>query len=449
MKTTGRVRAALAAVALILVGAALLWLLRLRDVSISSGAAATGVVPVSTGAPPAERAALSIHAEATVAPPVADAAVEACERKIQSLSGGKPPEDIDKQVFDRESRSVEDRAVASMLASADPRTSAAADFWLAGQASLATLVRAGCEPNDGVCSQRADEMRALGDGASERLARKAMRSADAVVYGWAYQVCRDAAAEAPSCQLVSAAQWARISPGNAAPWLAMAADAKRRSDSAAVDQAMFQVANAERLDSALFVLPALLTHHAAPDGADAVFALSLAVGAIGAVSVGDLGSGPALTYCNVAALADSNRRQTCERVAELFVKRSDTLLMHSIGTGIGSRLGWSGDRIQALRDERMAMAQVVMNVGRDMGRSACRSAMSDVRRIEVAARVGELESLRRVVAASGRTTAEVSAEMKAEARRVSESFASRAASASTGNAASDVPIASPATATRP
>lgn len=447
MKTSGRVRAALAAVALILVAAALLWLLRPRDASLSS-AAASGA-PASTAAPAAAPVASSIDASATVAPPVADAAVEACERKMQSLSGGKPPEDIDEQVFDRELRSVEDRAVASMLASGDPRTRAAADFWLAGQADIAKLLRAGCEPDDAACSQRADEMRGLGEGAPERLAREAMRSTDAVVYGWAYQVCRDAAAEAPSCQLVSAAQWARISPGNAAAWLAMAADAAKRKDEAALDQAMFQMGNAERLDSAFFVLPGLLTRHAAPDGGDALFARVLAAGALGAGTINDLAFGPAQNYCNAAALADSNRRQTCERVAELFVKRSDTLLMHSIGTGMGSRLGWSGDRIQALRDERMAMAQVSVDAGLVVGRSACRSALSDVRRIEVAARVGELESLRRVIAASGRTTADLAADMKAEARRVSEAFASRAASASTGNAASDVPIAASAAATRP
>lgn len=159
-----------------------------------------------------------------------------------------------------------------MLASTDLRTSAAADFWLALQADLASLLRAGCEPDDEACGRHADETRARGEGAAERLVRKALRSGDPVVYCWAFQVCRHAAADAPSCQLVSAAQWARLSPGNAFAWFAVAEEASARKNVAALDAAMFQIASAERVDSATFVLPGLLADHSVGDGSDALVA---------------------------------------------------------------------------------------------------------------------------------------------------------------------------------
>ena len=262
----------------------------------------------------------------------------ACERKLQSLGIDERYERAGMLVLEREARRVEDRALGSMLLSGDERTTAAADFWLAGQAAFSTLSKAGCD--DEACSAHAEETRARGEGAAERLVRKALRSTDPVVYGWAYQSCAAASASAPSCQLINASQWARLSPGNAVAWFAVAEDASRRKDATALDNAMFQIAAADRVDSAFFVLPGLLVQHGLGDGSDAIAAGAVMVAAVGMSAITEPVVSAPLQYCSGIALTDPNRRQTCEQVAELFVARSNTLLVRGMGTGLGKRLGW-------------------------------------------------------------------------------------------------------------
>lgn len=447
MKSSGRVRASIAVIASAIAVAALVALYQVRHASRESG---TVALPsrVDGTASAAARSAPATQADTAALPaPVVDASVVACERKLQSLGIDEHSEQVGMGAFEREARYVEDRAVASMLASTDPRTSAAADFWLALQADLASLVRAGCEPDDEACGRHATETRARGEGAAERLVRKAMRTGDPVVYGWAFQVCRQAAADAPSCQLVSAAQWARLSPGNAFAWFAAAEEASARKNAAALDAAMFQIASADRVDSATFVLPGLLADHSIGDGSDALVAAALAVSAIYMSAANDFRVSTPSTYCNGAALMDANRRQICEKTAELFVSRSDTLLVRGVGVGLGKRLGWPEARLRALHDERDALnmvsgdfSDVISDV---IVGSACRTAVSVLRRIPASASLGELGALRQRRAASGKTVDELAAQWRERLRRMSAApDAERAASAASAAASASAQAAS-------
>ncbi len=70
------------------------------------------------------------------------------------------------------------------------------------------------------------------------------------------------------CQVMTAAQWARLDPENAAPWLAVAARRRREKDATALDDAMFHVAAAERHDPGWSALAAIVIDHAPRDDAN-------------------------------------------------------------------------------------------------------------------------------------------------------------------------------------
>jgi hypothetical protein len=106
-----------------------------------------------------------------------------------------------------------------------------------------------CKERPEDCSASEQRRRDDGGGA-EALARLAVESADPQVYAWAYRACAAAPrGSAGSCQLINALQWARLDPGNAEPWFAVAREARGRRDGAGVDDAMFHVAAAS-LDDA-------------------------------------------------------------------------------------------------------------------------------------------------------------------------------------------------------
>jgi len=141
-------------------------------------------------------------------------------------------------------------------------------------------------------------------------------------------------------------------------------------------------------------------------------------------------------YCGVKATSDSNRRETCERVAALLVERSTTLVARSMGVGIGRRLGWSGERLNALADQRdaesMAERLSAGNPAQD-DRMNCSAMRTHIERIRAVAEFGEIETLRRDVEASGQSVAKLAAESRrlheADVRRIAAEEAASAASA--------------------
>ena len=93
-------------------------------------------------------------------------------------------------------------------------------------------------------------------------------------------------------------------------------------------------------------------------------------------------------------LRDSNRRQTCEAMAELMAEKSDTLIERGMGGAIGRQLGWPEARVERMRAEQSAYADS-MSAGiemRDaMGCEAIKRVTDDVRR---KARLGEVGAMR-------------------------------------------------------
>jgi len=384
------------------------------------------------GASPAAVEATAIpgptsFAEVETRPEPAAVALAGGDDEIQLCGGhwvkagpdGKPAEEALRAFTAKAYDEVSRGALSLMAASSSPRVQAAAHYYLAGQKRLEQEGR-----------------KAELDTHREALARMALVTDDAQVYAWAYQACRtDVTAVAGTCMQINAAQWARMDPDNAEPWLAVADEARRRRDDAALDDAMYHVAAAERHQSGWVVVAAIVADHA-PQDERSIIGSEIAVGqAIGTES--HLASWQGVfEYCGVKATADPNRRETCERVAALLVERSNTLVARSMGVGIGRRLGWSGERLNALADQRDAESMAERLRAGDPPQDdlmSCTAMRAHIERIRAVAEFGEIETLRRDVEASGQSVATLAAQSRrlqeADVRRFAAEEAASAASA--------------------
>ncbi|MBC7726695.1 MAG: hypothetical protein H7242_03640 [Microbacteriaceae bacterium] len=87
---------------------------------------------------------------------------------------------------------------------------------------------------------------ALLAGDAAAAAKIAYRSSDATAYSLALGQCaKDASA---ACGLLSAARWAQLDAGNAAPWLALASAAWRRGDEAGLAEGLHRASVSSTLD---------------------------------------------------------------------------------------------------------------------------------------------------------------------------------------------------------
>jgi hypothetical protein len=328
--------------------------------------------------------------------------------EVQMCGGAWVKFGADGQVAKEEAEAFERRAIeatraptlAAMEASGDERAQAAAHFLQSVGASFSSK---GCEAGD-ACVQSADARQQAAEPHRAALARLAQGSTDPQVYAWAYQACRQSEPRAPgSCQLVNVEQWARLDPSNAMPWLTIAGEAEKRHDSTALDDAMFHVASAERMDTRCGTLPSILVDHVPPGEAHLLGALYLEVEAIGVDAAIPIDYFTATKYCGANGLVDANRRETCTRVAELLIDRSTTLLERNIGTSMAKRLGWPAERIQSIEEERDALFNAFPHeMSQVDGSHGCENVRRELERIHDVARYGEIGSLRRTIEASGK-----------------------------------------------
>ncbi len=114
---------------------------------------------------------------------------------------------------------------------------------------------------------------------TEQIARLAAASTDPFVYAIALEACRGRRGpEGGSCNLLSTAQWVRLDPDNAAPWQALAAEARERDEPQAEDEALQLAARATRLEVHVGRLPHLVDKGMGRDAAPLVRTLAMSAG---------------------------------------------------------------------------------------------------------------------------------------------------------------------------
>ena len=186
--------------------------------------------------------------------------------------------------------------------------------------------------------------------ARDALVRLAVSSTDPQVYALAFHACGKGGTGA--CQLLSAAQWARLDPDNAAPWLAVLSAAKAGNDRAAQAEALHRIATARRSEQGFFTVPGLIAAAVPLDESSLLAASTMVFGVIGMQAVQNLPAYQEITSaCKGAALRDANQRQTCAAIADVLADRSDTLIERAIGAGIGRQVGWPAERGERMRGE--------------------------------------------------------------------------------------------------
>lgn len=273
------------------------------------------------------------------------------------------------RIAERHADAARDALMLGLAMSGDERQRAAATIWSAAQASRAAAARSAAR--HGLDRDRCAEVpacresaRADGDEAADThvraLARSAASTRDPHVYAFALGLCRArasaesatsaASAASAECAMLSTAQWARLDPDNAAPWLAAAREAAERRDDAAYAEAIHRAAGARVLDDGLGALFGVLGQpwiEALPAGVRAAVTAQWLEVALG-FPLDVPGHAPA--WCRDGA-ADANRRQSCEGLAALFLERSTSMVHLAVGRSIGRALGWSDERLTALQQQ--------------------------------------------------------------------------------------------------
>jgi len=238
----------------------------------------------------------------------------------------------------------------------------------------------------------------------ESLAREASTIADPRVYSLALHLCSRTPTSG-SCALLSAAQWARLDPGNGAPWLSAMDEAATRDDRALFDEALYRLASASRLDDRSYAAAGVIVAEAGLSDSDLMAARELALNVRGRID-----PMPSLQRlakaCQGAELIDANRGQICDAAATTLTERSDSITLAQIGALMGRRLGWPPDRIIAvdallfsLRDSWSSVADAQTPLGES---HSCNGVRDTLARLGQLARVGEVQAARDWMISSGK-----------------------------------------------
>lgn len=376
-----------APVGAVVLAAALLpwWPQPLRDVPVApvrvqpavlaqaaSGGAPAQVVPLRAAAVPVPRPAPVRRRIAAEAPDT-----EVCGFGAVALADDDP---FGVQRIPRTVRGEAlDTANALMLGSADEQVRAAA-------------LLIGARSGDGAAPRRLD-----------RLARMAAGSADPIVYAMAVEGCRSMGADdAGACRLLSRAQWARLDPDNAVPWLELAGEAREHDEPAAEAEAMYRAAQARRSDVHAGLLPRLVERAFGQGGHSLARTLALAASWSVQAAWSAPPSNQAFRYCSIEAVQDSNRHRVCSALADTLAYRGDSLLDLSVAAAMASLLHWPDEQLQALQNERDALGDAGRFQGPPLDLS-CGSVEQLQAWMQRVGERGETGAARELVLASGAT----------------------------------------------
>jgi hypothetical protein len=247
--------------------------------------------------------------------------------------------------------------------------------------------------------------------ARDSLVQLAVGTADPAVYATALYACsaKFGGLADGSCGQVSADGWARLDPGNAVPWLLLAGKARDQHDDAAEAVAFGRAAKASMSDSYLYSMYAFAEPEL-PSDLTPTQRYYLAVGVIGieAATTNDEFN-EASKHCSTAAMQDSNVRQQCSALAELWVTRGTTMLDFGMGTSIGARAGWPAQRVNDLKMQLDALMQGISGTESASADDtwSCDAVQRSSAYVSRMARMGEMGAARDELERSGETVPEL------------------------------------------
>jgi hypothetical protein len=249
------------------------------------------------------------------------------------------------------------------------------------------------------------------DQARDSLVQLAVGTADPAVYATALYACsaKFGGSAAGSCGQISVDGWARLDPDNAVPWLLLAGKARDRHDDAVEAEAFGRAAKASMSDAYLYSMYTFAEPEM-PSDLTPTQRSYLAVEVIGLEAATTNGEfSVASKHCSAEAMGDSNVRQQCSSLAELWVTRGTTLLDFGMGTSIGARAGWPARRVTDLRMELDALTQAIVETGpaSEGDTWSCDTVQRGNAYVSRMARMGEIRAARDALERSGRTVPEL------------------------------------------
>ena len=330
-----------------------------RAVQVASPARAVAVVAVApTPVAPARAASAALGPDE----------VDVCGKGIVKVQRGVSDLDLNETPW-------RSRWLAAMRASADVRTRAAG------------LVLSASPTDD--------------EPVVEPLVRLAQASRDPLVYGWALYLCHPRNDRRPTnaCLMLSHDEWASLAPDQAAPWLSLAGDEARprRVDPA---EAMYRASRATSIGTSAGALPALVLA-AQPPGAGPLDRYAMLQGAIAVADAIAARTPYPTRHCGAALLADANRRQQCEALAQLFAQKAETTMDLVVAKSLGERLAWPAERVKAIGEEASALQWLANHRGVGDQPASCAGIERLGTTVNDAARLGEVGAAREAVRRSG------------------------------------------------
>jgi hypothetical protein len=245
----------------------------------------------------------------------------------------------------------------------------------------------------------------------DSLVQLAVGTADSAVYATALYACSAKFGEPAdgSCGQVSADGWARLDPDNAVPWLLLAGKARDQHDNAAEAAAFGRAAKATMSHPYVYSMYAFGEPELPSDLTPSQRSY-LAVEVIGIEAATPLNDFTvASKHCSTEAMRDSNVRQQCSSLAELWVTRGTTLLDFGMGASIGARAGWPSQRVNDLKMELDALIQAIVETepaGNDDSWN-CEAVQRSNAYVSRMARMGEMGAARDALERSGQTVPEL------------------------------------------
>src|SRR5450631_1682902 len=184
-------------------------------------------------------------------------------------------------------------------------------------------------------------VRPMAEQTRDELVQLAMGAGDPAIYAMAMNACNTySGAGSGACQRLSLAQWARMDPDNAVPWLVIASKARATHDARAEAEAFGMAAKAHKTDrynDALFGFAAAEL----PTDISPLEQWYFAIEVIGIESATGLPEYQvALNHCSMEAMQDSRVKDECNALADLMVAKGTMLLDLGVGMKIGARAGW-------------------------------------------------------------------------------------------------------------
>jgi len=299
------------------------------------------------------------------------------------------------------------------------------------------------EECDAACEVAREQMSLRRARGRDDLARISASTSDPRVYALGYMTCASSrVASGDACQMLSAAQWARLDPGNAEPWLYALSQATQGRDAAGVQDALFHIASSQRSELHYMEPTGTLLSKLPGDESSSLAVLSLAYESAGAQAAFALpGYADLLRLCRGSELRDANRRQVCQSIAETLSQRSDTMIEHMTGVAMGERLGWPVADTDRMRGERAMYEKSGKGSASDPTTMTCASIADELTHIRRVASMGEIGVMREWVARSGIAADE----FVRQGQMVRAQREASAASAAAASAARTAPVVAPRT----